>query len=124
MALGEKSLRISELESTNRQLEANLAQRDEESEALRQEMAQAVSQYRTLLLSSAPDVPEELVRGETLANVDESFISARQVVEKVRNQLEAQTSHERVPVGAPTRGSAALSTLSAREKIAYALARR
>ncbi len=119
-----QSQRVSELEGINQQLETSLAQREEEAEALRQEVAQAVNQYRSLLLSSAPEVPEELVQGETLSEVDESFASAKQMVERVRNQLEAQKSQDRVPTGAPTRGSAALSTLSAREKIAYALARR
>ena len=64
------------------------------------------------------------MRGDTLAEVEESFTQARQVVERVRNQLEARTYHERIPTGAPTRASASLSTLSAREKIAHALAQR
>ena len=123
-SLVEKSQQISELEGINQQLEANLAQHEEEATAFQQEMGQAVTKYRALMLSSAPEVPDELVRGDTLSEVEESFAQARQVVERVRNLIEARTYQERIPTGAPTRASASLSALSAREKIAHALAQR
>ena len=123
-SLVEKSQQIGDLEGINQQLESNLTQHEEEKIAFQQEMAQTITKYRTLVLSSAPEVPEEMVRGDTLAEVEESFAQARQMVERVRNQLEARTYQERIPTGAPTRASASLSTLSAREKIAHALAQR
>ena len=69
-------------------------------------------------------MPEELVRGDTPEEVETSFAAARQVVERIKQKLEAQTGAERVPAGAPARGLPDLSSLSPAEKIAYGLARR
>ena len=91
---------------------------------LKGNLAQAVGKYRTRLLAESPEVPEELVRGDTPEEVDASFAAARQVVERIKQRLETQTSAERVPAGAPARGLPDLSSLSPAEKIAYGLARR
>ncbi len=92
---------------------------------LREGLALATAKYRALLLHTHPEVPEELVTGDTVEAVDASFLSAREVVDKVRSRLEARLAAEpRIGAGAPPRGAADLSALSPREKIALALGRR
>ena len=92
---------------------------------LRQDLALATAKYRALLLQANPEVPEELVAGDTVEAVEASFLAAREVVEKVRSRLEARLAAEpRIGAGAPPRGAADLSALSPREKIAFALGRK
>lgn len=101
------------------------AEAGDEVGRLREGLALATAKYRALLLHAHPEVPEELVTGDTVEAVDASFLSAQEVVEKVRSRLEAKLAAEpRIGAGAPPRGSADLSALSPREKIALALGRR
>jgi hypothetical protein len=96
-------------------------QRQEELAALKAQLALAVARYRGLLLASAPELPEEMVAGDTVEEVEASAARAREVVERVRRQLEARAQAQRVPAGAPPRTQPDLSSLSPGEKIAYAL---
>lgn len=97
----------------------------DEGSQLRQDLALATAKYRALLLQANPEVPEELVGGDTVEAVDASFLAAREVVEKVRSRLESRIAAEpHIGAGAPVRGAADLSALSPREKIAFALGRR
>ena len=105
-------------------LRSALEQRDLEIEALQSRLASATARYREALLAAAPDVPEELVGGESPEEVETSLAGARQMVEKVRGRIEAQIVGERVPSGAPVRGNQEFSGMSSREKIAYALTQR
>jgi hypothetical protein len=98
---------------------------EDEVARLREGLALATAKYRALLLHAHPEVPEELVTGDTVEAVDASFLSAQEVVDKVRSRLEARLAAEpRIGAGAPPRGAADLSALSPREKIALALGRR
>ena len=119
--------RIGELEATLAQLQQQMAEREQEVEnevsALKQQLSVAAAKYRGLLLAGAPEVPTEMVGGETPEEVDASFAAAREMVEKVRRQLEAQAQSERVPTGAPARTPPDFGALSPQEKIAYALTR-
>ena len=106
------------------ELRSALEQRDLEIESLRSRLASATARYREALLAAAPDIPEELVGGESPEEVETSLASARQMVERVRGQIESQIAGERVPSGAPVRGGPEFSDMSSREKIAYALTQR
>ena len=106
------------------ELRSALEQRDLEIEALQSRLASATARYREALLAAAPDIPEELVGGESPEEVETSLASARQMVERVRGQIESQIAGERVPSGAPVRGGQDFSDMSSREKIAYALTQR
>lgn len=121
----EQERRIGELEATLAQLQQQMAEREQEVEgevtALKQQLSGAAAKYRALILTTTPEVPEELVRGETPQEVEASFAAAREMVEKVKTQLEAQAQSERVPTGAPARTPPDLGALSPQEKIAYAL---
>ena len=106
------------------ELRSALEQRALEIESLRSRLASATARYREALLAAAPEVPEELVGGESPEEVDTSLAGARQMVERVRGQIESQIAGERVPSGAPVRGGQDFSDMSSREKIAYALTQR
>jgi len=112
--------RIGELEGALAQLQQQM---EGEVAALKEQLAGAAAKYRALILATAPEVPEELVRGETPGEVEASFTAAREMVEKVRRQLEAKAQAQRVPAGAPARTPPDLGAFSPQEKIAYALSR-
>ena len=105
-------------------LRSALEHRDLEIELLQSRLASATARYREALLVAAPDIPEELVVGESPEEVDASLAGARQMVERVRGRIESQIAGERVPSGAPVRGAQEFSGMSSREKIAYALTQR
>ena len=77
--------------------------------------------YRIALMVSAPDLPEELINGKTIVELDNAMESAKKIVEKVASRIGARAPEDRVPSGAPARRQADLSGLSAREKILYAI---
>ena len=106
------------------ELRSALEQRDQEIESLRSRLASATARYREALLAAAPEIPEEMVVGESPEEVEASLAGARQMVERVRGQIESQIADERVPSGAPVRGAQEFSGMSSREKIAHALAQR
>jgi uncharacterized coiled-coil DUF342 family protein len=119
----EEGQELAELRANLEERERRIAALEEEVGTLHEELAMALQKYRSSLLASAPEIPEELVQGGTTHELEEAFARARAMVERIRNELEAKASRERVPPGAPARSAPDLSTLSAREKIAYGLAR-
>ena len=83
----------------------------------------AASRYRDLALEREPDLPADLVAGETIAEVDAALEQARQTVARVRQHLDDQARAARVPAGAPPRGEPDASGLSSAEKIRLGLSR-
>ena len=130
-ALTAKDSRISELEQA-------IAERDNQVTALKQSLAeleprltelddslsQAISSYRALVVKLNPGVPEELITGDSIEAIDKSVEAAQTLVDKVRQELEAEIAGARVPAGAPQRAPLDLSALSPREKIHYAIGER
>ena len=100
-----------------------LRQAQDERDALREQVSRAAAKYREVLLAALPEVPLELVAGQSVEEIDRSLVSARATVDVVRRQLAGRAAAERVPAGAPARGAPDLSALSPREKIALALSR-
>ena len=84
-------------------------------------LAQAVASYKARLISSNPGVLAELITGNTINEVDESLKNAQTIIDRVRQEMEAEASRIRVPAGAPQRLPLNLSVLSPREKIQYAI---
>jgi chromosome segregation ATPase len=130
--------REGELADVRRQLEAarqdiatrdaSLASQIEELASTRGSLADAearsrnsASRYREIVLSHEPDLPADLVSGETVTEIDEALARARQTVAQVRQHIEQQAQVLRVPTGAPTRGSPDLSSLTPSEKIRLGL---
>jgi multidrug resistance efflux pump len=81
----------------------------------------ASSRYRDMLLQAEPDLPVDLVTGDTIAEIDGSVQQARATVARIRQRLEEQAPTLRVPPGAPARAGPDLSSLSAAEKIRLGL---
>jgi chromosome segregation ATPase len=92
-------------------------------EELRGALTAAAERYRELLLASNPEVPGDLVRGESIEEVEASLEAARQTVLQVRSHLESQAQAGRVPTGSPVRSGPDLSALSPQEKIQMGLSR-
>jgi len=110
-----------DLQARITRLEQGIASKDGELTAVKQLLSTAVTKYRAAVLASAPGIPEELVKGESIDEVDASLELARGIVTRVRQQLEDEAEANKVPTGAPPRMPQDLSALSPAEKIAYAL---
>ena len=134
----EKEVLARELKSrdvTIARLERAMADKDSEVVALKQAMAeaegkltdlnnslaQAVASYRAMVVESNPGVLAEMITGDTVDEVNESLKNARVLIDKVRQEMEAEASKTKVPAGAPQRAPLDLSALSPREKIQYAI---
>lgn len=122
--LAAKNLRIAELEQA-------VAIRDDQIAALKQSLAeletrlsQAISSYRAQVVKSNPAVPEELITGESIEAIDKSVEDALNLITRVKKELEAEIAGARVPAGAPQRRGVDLSVLSPRDKIQYAIGER
>jgi len=116
-------------------LEQTLAGKDSEINALKQSLeeaeqklselgralAQAVAAYKELIIQANPGVLAELITGDTVEEVNGSLKNARALVDRVRQEMEAEASRARIPAGAPQRVPPDLSALSPREKIQYAI---
>ena len=102
-------------------LKQSLAVSQEQQKRLADSLAQAVSSYKALAISANPQLPEELITGDTIEAVNDSLTRAKTLVSKVRQGLEAEALQARFPSGAPARTTPDLSTLSPKEKIQYAI---
>jgi chromosome segregation ATPase len=122
-------------ESTINRLEQTLANMESEITSLTQAMdsakqandelgqvlARAVAAYKEMVVQSNPGLLPEMISGDTIEEIDESVKKARAVMERVRQEIEAEAARTKVPAGAPPRSPLDLSGLSAREKIQYAI---
>ena len=134
----EKETLARELESreaTITRLEQALAGKDSEVVALKQAvaeadsklvelndaLAQAVASYKAMVVKSNPGLLAELITGDTVDEVDESLKNAQALIDRMRQEMEAEASRTKVPAGAPQRAPLDLSALSSREKIKYAI---
>ena len=110
------------------ELEALIAQKDEELtkanvriSELEQAMTSAITGYKVMVTQSNPEVPEELISGDTIESINESLTKAKTLINKVKQGLEAEITSSKIPAGAPPRTPPDLSALSSREKIQYAI---
>ena len=122
------SARISEFEQAITNLESEItvskqamAESNNNLDKLGENLKQAVSSYRALVVQANPGVPEELITGDSIEAIADSLTAAKQLVSKIRNGMEAELSLVRVPIGTPERAAPDLSGLSPREKIQYAV---
>lgn len=129
--LAQKDEELAAKDSRIAELEQIIADRDNQIVALKQSvtdldnrLSQAVSAYRALVVKSNPGVPEELITGDSIEAIDKSVEDALNLITKVRKELEAEIAGARVPAGAPQRRTIDLSALSPQEKIQYAIGER
>ena len=117
-ALAEKDARIAELE-------AELSEVKQGSEAVTAELAQvkeahsqAISKYLDAVRLANPTIPQDIIAGDTIEDIDASLARATTIAESVKASLKAQAKEAKVPAGAPPRTEISLEGLSPREKIA------
>jgi len=91
------------------------AKRLKETETL---MSALVGRYRQAVLRAEPQLPEELVTGETAEEVDRAVTHARNVVAKVRAQVRRE-----VDTQAPPLPPDVLARMTPEQKIRYGIGR-
>ena len=111
--------RVRDLQSSNDKLRADLKEKETLTLRLQQDMGEAVSKYRDVLLKANPGIPEELIQGNSIEELDSSVGKAHAVVEKIKSSIEESS---RIPAGAPVRAGIDISALSPAEKVVYGLA--
>ena len=104
-------------------LKEALADAEDRINKVNEDLAKAIAAYREQVIQGNPGVPADMITGETVEEIDESLKKALALIEKVRQEMEAEASKMRIPGGAPQRTPIDLSGLSAREKIQYAIGR-
>ncbi|GEM_PF-1877805 len=114
--------RVRDLQSQSDRLRHQLAQRDEEVQRLQESLQTAAMKYRQALMAAYPVIPEQLLSGSTIEELETSLDRARSAVEMVRQKLEEDMARSlSIPAGAPVRRGPDTSSLSPREKIAQGL---
>jgi len=93
----------------------------EEKKRIEDTLAQAVLSYRSLVIQANPQIPAELLSGDSVEAIDSALARAKELVSKVKQGLEAESLKIRIPAGAPARMPPDTGALSAREKIQYAI---
>jgi len=91
---------------------------------LKEGQSQAIASYRALVVRSNPELPEELITGDSVEEIDKSLAGAQALIDRVRQRLETEIAGARIPAGSPLRTAADLSALSPQEKIQYAMGER
>ena len=109
--------KTAELEEAKKTLDAQAIDID----ILQKSGAEAVKAYRKLAASSNPLFSEDVLAGDTIADVDAAMARVLDLAGKVRSHIEAEIKSVNVPAGAPERSGPDLSSLSAREKIKMGL---
>jgi hypothetical protein len=94
---------LSVAQADNEARDTELATLRERSDALESVVRGSAQRYRALALERSPELPEELVSGDTIDEIDQALDRARETVSKVRGPLETHAQATRVPVGAPPR---------------------
>jgi len=131
-ALAEKDARIAELQAEGEalraersNLQASLSEAKQGSEAAVAELSQvketntqAIAKYLDAVRLANTTIPQDIIAGETIEEIDTSVEKGKAIVESVKKAMEAEASQAKVPAGAPTRGEISLEGLTPREKIA------
>jgi hypothetical protein len=84
-------------------------------------LAGAVTGYRNMVVKTNPEIPEEMISGETIEGINKSVERAKNLVNRIRQGVEAEMLKVKMPTGAPERIAPDLSALTPGEKIRYAL---
>ena len=115
--------RLQALEQQAEQASAEAAANSEAAAALRAQLSDTLERYRALLLQRDPDVPGELVSGDSVGELEASYERASALVEQLRLRAAGRAAEERVPAGAPARRGADPANLTPQEKIMLGLQR-
>lgn len=101
-------------------LEATLAGKDARIAELQAERDEAAGKYLSMARALNPAIPEMLITGSTITEIEASVQKGKETVEAVKSAIAAAAAASTVPAGAPAReGIPGVESMSAREKIAY-----
>ena len=78
----------------------------------------AVAKYLGVAKALNPSVPEDIIGGGTVEEIDAAVEKGKAIVEAVRTAMEAEAAAGKVPAGAPERGGIGTEGMTPREKIA------
>jgi chromosome segregation ATPase len=124
-ALNDLSARLAEKDTRITELEASLSEAQQGSEAAAAELAsvkeakdQAVAKYLNMAKALNPAVPEGIIAGETIEEIDASVEKGKGIVDAVKKAMESEAKETKIPAGAPPRTEISVEGLSPREKIA------
>lgn len=118
--------RIRDLTDENAALRARSDTLEEANDAAEARLSAAAGELRRVALESNPDLPPEMVGGDTVDEVVRSIADASATVARLRERIEeerAAAEPARVPSGAPVRRGTGGGSLSPRDKIAEGLRR-
>jgi len=91
---------------------------------VKESYGQAVAKYLEAVRLANSTIPQDIVAGDTIEEIDASLTRAATIADSVRASLEARAKEAKVPAGAPTRGEISLEGLTPREKIAAGIKQR
>jgi chromosome segregation ATPase len=115
--------RIAELESALSEAKQGSEAALAETARLKDAEAATVAKYREALLAAHPDIPQDLIQGDSISDLYASVEKAKATVEAVKATMQAEAAATKVPAGAPTRGAISTEGMSPREKIAAGISR-
>jgi len=119
--LAEKDEELVKTDARIAELEQAIAELSEKLKAASDSLVEAVASYKATVVQVNPEVPEELISGDSIESINESLGTAKAMVSQVRQGLEVEIQAAKIPVGAPQRTPTDLSALSPREKIQYGI---
>ena len=119
--VAQKGEELTEANSRITELEQAASESVEKFKAISDSLAEALASYKAMVVQANPEVPEELISGDSIESVNESLGKAKAMISQVRQGLEAEIQAAKIPVGAPQRTPPDLSALSPREKIQYGI---
>lgn len=121
----ERDARIAELQTSLNEAKIASEAKDAQIQTSAAELAtvteardEAVGKYLGMAKALNPAIPETIITGATIAEIDASIEKAKGIVEAVKSAMAADASNAKVPAGAPTRGGISTDGMTAREKIA------
>ena len=103
-AMAGKETKLAELETALSEAKQGSEASATELAAVKEARDEAVSKYLGMAKASNPQVPVDMISGETIAEIDAAVEKGKGLVSAVKKTLESETAAAKVPAGAPTRG--------------------
>jgi len=119
-AMAEKDAKLAELETALSEAKQGSEASATELASVKEARDQAVTKYLGMAKASNPQVPEDMISGDTIAEIDASVEKGKGLVSAVKKTLESEAAAAKVPAGAPTRGETT-EGMSNKEMIAAGL---
>lgn len=133
--LGERDAKMGEIQGQLEQAQGGLAEKDAALATVTGELGETTAKlnnateqlaggldaYKALVLQANPDIPAELIKGDTIEELTVSLEGAKGIVGKVKASVEEQLKAGGVPAGAPARTGPDVSGMSSTDKIKYGM---